>query len=88
MKITHYFFTLSCSYFFPPYFSSYCSYFYHSCSTSTPDALLLPIMTLLFLEHYDWSLGRLWSFVSLRPEVSGINITSIDFLVLLIRNRY
>ena len=29
--------------------------------------------------------GRLWSFVSLRPEVSGINITSTEFLVLLIR---
>jgi len=32
--------------------------------------------------------GRLWSFVSLRPEVSGINITSTEFLVLLIRNRF
>ena len=32
--------------------------------------------------------SRLWSFVSLRPEVSGINIPSIEFLVLLVRNRY
>ena len=31
--------------------------------------------------------SRLWGFVSLRPEVSGINIPSIEFLVLLIRNR-
>ena len=31
--------------------------------------------------------SRLWSFVSLRPEVSGINIPSIEFLVLLVRNR-
>ena len=32
--------------------------------------------------------SRLWSFVSLRPEVSGITIPSIDFLVGLIRNRF
>ena len=32
--------------------------------------------------------SRLWSFVSVRPEVSGINIPSIDFLVGLIRNRF
>ena len=32
--------------------------------------------------------SRLWSFVSLRPEVSGIYIPSIEFLVQLIRNRY
>ena len=31
--------------------------------------------------------SRLWSFVSLRPEVSGIYIPSIEFLVQLIRNR-
>ena len=31
--------------------------------------------------------SRLWSFVSLRSEVSGIYIPSIEFLVQLIRNR-
>ena len=31
--------------------------------------------------------SRLWSFVSMRPEVSGINIPNIEFLVQLVRNR-
>ena len=32
--------------------------------------------------------SRLWSFVSLRPEISGLNIPSIDFLIQIIHHRY
>jgi hypothetical protein len=32
--------------------------------------------------------SRLWTFVSLRPEISGLTIPSIDFLVQLIHHRY
>jgi len=67
---------------------------------SLPDKVLLKIFS--YLCHRDmmkysivskkWKMigqdSRLWGFVSLRPEISGLHISSIDFLVKLIQTRF
>jgi len=65
-----------------------------------PDKVLLRVFS--FLKHQEmmkysvvskkWRMiaqdSRLWGFVSLRPEISGLQIQSVDMLLKLIQNRF
>jgi len=65
-----------------------------------PDKVLLRVFS--FLKHQEmmkysvvskkWRMiaqdSRLWGFVSLRPEISGLQIQNIDMLLKLIQNRF
>jgi len=67
---------------------------------SLPDKVLLRVFS--FLKHQEmmkysvvskkWRMiaqdSRLWGFVSLRPEISGLHIPSQDMLLKLIQNRF
>jgi len=67
---------------------------------SLPDKVLLRVFS--FLKHQEmmkysvvskkWRMiaqdSRLWGFVSLRPEISGLQVTSQDMLTKLIQNRF
>lgn len=67
---------------------------------SLPDKVLLRVFS--FLKHQEvmkysvvskkWKMiaqdSRLWGFVSLRPEISGLHIQSQDMLLKLIQNRF
>ena len=71
-----------------------------SCIDSLPDKVLLRIFS--FLRHSEmmkfsvvskkWRMiaqdSRLWSMVSLRPEISGLLIPNMDMLLKLIQNRF
>ena len=71
-----------------------------SCIDSLPDKVLLRIFS--FLRHSEmmkfsvvskkWRMiaqdSRLWSMVSLRPEISGLAIPNMDMLLKLIQNRF
>jgi len=65
-----------------------------------PDKVLLRVFS--FLKHQEmmkysvvskkWKMiaqdSRLWGFVSLRPEISGLQIHNVDMLLKLIQNRF
>lgn len=65
-----------------------------------PDKVLLRVFS--FLKHQEmmkysvvskkWKMiaqdSRLWGFVSLRPEISGLQIQNVDMLLKLIQNRF
>merc|ERR550539_2230319 len=71
-----------------------------SCIDSLPDKVLLRIFS--FLRHSEmmkfsvvskkWRMiaqdSRLWSMVSLRPEISGLLIPNMEMLLKLIQNRF